>query len=216
MTAAVGSKLTDMVAGEIDQETRLLAAIAYGEGSTDDVEAEIAGIVHAVVNRAKAWGDKKVTEVVASDPNYTYAANGKNVRFNLLKAADVSQINKPKGMRIAVNAAREALAGQGDDPSNGAYWWDGIDLKDKKPFNPRIQHGFRYDDPSHDIFGMDAIAKTKVIYWQVKNKKTGKIENSQERGRFDCVYRSTAAHGKTIFWRYTPEYVKATGAKEYK
>ncbi|MDX9844184.1 MAG: hypothetical protein RBT42_10535, partial [Aquabacterium sp.] len=71
-------------------------------------------------------------------------------------------------------------------------------------------------NPAHDIFGMDAITKTKVIYWQVKNKKTGKIENSQERGRFDCVYRSTAAHGKTIFWRYTPEYVKATGAKEYK
>ena len=163
MTVVVDSKLTASVVGEIDQETRLLAAIAYGEGSTGDVEAEIVGIVHAVVNRAKAWGGKKVTEMVAADPDYTYAANGKNVRFNLLEAADISQINKSKGMRIAINAAREALAGQGDDPSNGAYWWDGIDLKDRKPFNPRIQYGFRYGDPAHNIFGMDATTKTRVI-----------------------------------------------------
>ena len=210
MTNSTITDLTSEISGEIDSETRLLAAIAYGEGSTDDVQEEIAGIAHAVVNRAKAWGDKKVSEVVAADPNYTYAANGKCVRFNLLKAASVAQINKSMGMRLAINAAKEALAGQGTDPSNGAYWWDGLDLKDKKPFNPRIQYGFKYGDPAHNIFDMTEITKTMIIYWQVKNKKTGKIENSKERGRFDCVYRSTAAYGKTIFWRYTPDYVKAT------
>ena len=216
MTNSTTTDLKSEVSGEIDSETRLLAAIAYGEGSTDDIQDELAGIAHAVVNRAKAWGDKKVSEVVAADANYTYAANGKCVRFNLLKAASVAQINQSIGMRIAINAAKEALAGQGTDPSNGAYWWDGIDLKDKKPFNPRIQFGFKYSDPAHNIFGMPEITKTMIIYWQVKNKKTDKIENSKERGRFDCVYRSTAAYGKTVFWRYTPDFVKATGAKEYK
>lgn len=204
------------VTGTIDAEVRLLAAIAYGEGSTADVEDEIAGIAHAVVNRAKAWGNKKVSAVVAGDPNYTYAANGKNDRFNVLKAASLAAINKSKGMRIAINAAREALAGQGGDPSNDAYWWDGIDLKDKKSFNPRIQHGFKYGEPEHNIFDMDEITKPVVTYWQAKNPKTGQLENTKERGRYDCVYRSTAAHGKTIFWRYTPEYVAATGGKEYK
>jgi len=216
MTNSTSIDLKSEISGEIDSETRLLAAIAYGEGSTDDIQEEIAGIAHAVVNRAKAWGDKKVSEVVAADPNYTYAANGKCVRFNLLRAASVAQINKSMGRRLAINEAKEELAGQGTDPSNGAYWWDGIDLKDKKPFNPRIQYGFKYGDPAHNIFEMPEITKTMIIYWQIKNKRTGKIENSKERGRFDSVYRSTAAYGKTIFWRYTPDYVKATGAKEYK
>lgn len=31
---------------------------------------------------------------------------------------------------------------------------------------------------------------------------------------FDATYISTAAHGNTIFWRYDPDYVKASGAKE--
>lgn len=216
MNADITMDLTSEISGDVDSETRLLAAIAYGEGSTDDVQEELAGIAYAVVNRAKAWGNKKVSEVVSADPNYTYAANGKNVRFNLLMAASLAQINKSMGMRLAVNAAKAALTGQGSDTSNGAYWWDGIDLKDKKPFNPRIQYGFMYGESAHNIFDMPEISKTKIIYWQVKNKKTGKIENSKERGRFDCVYRSTAAHGKTIFWRYTQDYVKATGAKEYK
>lgn len=205
-------KITD----KVDAETRLLAAIAYGEASTADLEDEVAGIAHAVVNRAKAWGNKKVSAVLAADANYTYAANGKNERFNLLKAASLEAINKSKGMRIAVNAAREALAGQGRDTSNNAYWWDGIDLKDKKSFNPRIKHGFKYGAPEHNIFGMEEISKPVVTYWQAKNPKTGELENTKERGRYDCVYRSTAAHGKTIFWRYTPEYVSATGGKEYK
>lgn len=201
---------------DLDHETRLLAAIAYGEGSTSDVELEISGIAHAVVNRAKAWGGRTVSQVIRDEPNYTYAANGKNERFNLLMASSVEAINKSTGMRMAVNAARNALAGMGDDPSNGAYWWDGIDLKDRKLSNPRIAYGFKYGAPEHNIFDMDPILKTKVIYWQVRNKRTGQIENSQERGRFDCIYVSKAAHGKTIFWRYNPDYVKASGAKEYK
>lgn len=208
--------LCSEIPGQIDSETRLLAAIAYGEASVDDISEEILGIAHAVVNRAKVWGKKKVSEIISADPNYTYAANGKCVRFNLLKSSTIQQINQSRGMRIAVNSAIDALKGKGSDPSNDAYWWDGLDLKDKKSSNPRIQYGFKYGDPSHNIFSMQEIKKTVIIYWQIRNKKTGKIENSKERGRFDCVYRSTAAYGGTIFWRYSSEYVSATGAKEYK
>lgn len=216
MTETVISKRRDLITGDIDAETRLLAAIAYGEGSTDDVEEELAAIAHAVVNRAKVWGNRKVSEVIRDDPDYTYAAKFGAERYKLLMGASLNAINKSVGMRIAVNAAKEALSGQGDDPSNDAYWWDGIDLKERKPANPRITYGFKYGSPAHNIFGMDPILKPGVIYWQVRNKKTGKIENSKERGRFDCTYVSRAAYGKTIFWRYNPDYVKATGAKEYK
>lgn len=212
--AVAASGLAAEVTGSIDAEVRLLAAVAYGEGSTADVEEELAGIAHAVANRCKAW-DKTVAEIIRVDSGYTYAANGKCVRFNQLKAAGLDEINKNGGMRIAVNAARQALAGEGSDPSNGAYWWDGYDLKDKKQSNMRILRGFKYGDPSHNIFGMQPILVPVTLYWQAVNKN-GDVVNTKVRGSFDCAYVSKAAHGGTIFWRYNPDYVKASGTKEFK
>lgn len=84
------------------------------------------------------------------------------------------------------------------------------------PGNPRIGGGFKYGTQEHDIYGMQSIVKTVVQYWKVINKKTGATVTSSERGRFDSVYISTAVCGESIFWRYNPNFVKATGAKEYK
>lgn len=204
------------IAGEISSEVRLLAAISYGEASTDDDSQEVLGIAYAVANRARAWEGKKISDLLKADRNYTYAANGTNTRFNLLMAAPLKSINKSPPMRVAVNAAINALSGKGYDPSNGAYWWDGIDLKLKKQVNPRIAYGFKYGAQEHNIFEMQPITKTVIIHWRVINKKTGETVDGTERGRYDAIYVSTAAQGKTIFWRYNPDYVKATGAKEYK
>jgi hypothetical protein len=198
-----------------DAETRLTAAIAYGEASVDEVVDEIAGIAHAVANRAKAWR-KTVPQMIAADPGYSYATNGTNVRFNLLMKSQLDEINNSRAMRIAVNSAAQALAEKGEDPSNGAFWWDGIDLKEYRNENSRIKLGFKYGAKSHNIFDMPPIKKTVIKYWQVKSKLTGLLVDSTERGRFDYVYISTAAHGGTIFWRYTREFVGASGAKEYK
>lgn len=211
----VTSDLTAEIAGPLDPEAQLVAAIAYGEASVEDNENEIAGIAHAVVNRARAW-KKTISAMLQSDPGYTYAANGHNIRFNLMKKATVKSINQTRAMRIAVNAASQALAGKGLDPSNGAYWWDGVDLMERKSVNPRINQGFKYATDDHNIFDMKPIKKTLIIYWKVRNKKTGEEVDSSERGRYDCVYISTAAQGKTIFWRYNDDYVRATGAKEYR
>jgi hypothetical protein len=209
------SDLARLVETVPDAETRLTAAIAYGEASVDEVVDEIAGIAHAVANRAKAWR-KTVPEMIAADPGYSYATNGKNVRFNLLMKSTLDSINRSRAMRLAVNSAAEALAGKGMDPSGGAFWWDGIDLKDYRQENSRIKLGFKYGAESHNIFSMSPIKKTVIKYWQIKNKVTDALVDSTERGRFDYVYVSTAAHGKTIFWRYTQDYVGASGAKEYK
>jgi hypothetical protein len=208
--------LSAEVEGEIDSEVRLLAAVAYGEASTDDDSEEVLGIAYAVTNRARAWGGKKISDLLKADRNYTYAANGTNTRFNLLMASSPKAINKSLPMRAAINSAINALNGKGHDPSNGAYWWDGIDLKLKKPVNPRIAYGFKYGAQEHNIFEMQPITKTVIIHWRVVNKKTGQTVDGTERGRYDTIYVSTAACGKTIFWRYNPDYVKATGAKEYK
>jgi hypothetical protein len=208
--------LSAEVDGEINSEVRLLAAVAYGEASTDDNSEEVLGIAYAVANRARAWGEKKISDLLKSDRNYTYAANGTNTRFNLLMASSPKAINKSLPMRAAINSAINALNRKGHDPSNGAYWWDGIDLKLKKQVNPRIAYGFKYGAQEHNIFDMQQITKTVIIHWRVINKKTGETVDGAERGRYDAIYVSTAACGKTIFWRYNLDYVKATGAKEYK
>lgn len=46
--------------------------------------------------------------------------------------------------------------------------------------------------------------------------QTGKLVNSKERRRYDSIWVSTAANGKTIFKTHNADYVSATGAKEYK
>jgi hypothetical protein len=208
--------LSAEIDGEIDSEVRLLAAVSYGEASTDDDSEEVLGIAYAVANRARAWGGKKISELLKADRNYTYAANGTCTRFNLLMAASPKVINKSLPMRVAVNCAISALNGKGHDPSNSAYWWDGVDLKLKKQVNPRIAYGFKYGAQEHNIFQMQPISKTVIVHWRVVNKKTGETVDGTERGRYETIYVSTAARGKTIFWRYHPDYLKATGAKEYK
>jgi hypothetical protein len=51
----------------------------------------------------------------------------------------------------------------------------------------------------------------------VKRQSGKEVSREQvEMGRYDHVYVSTAAHGSTIFWRNSDEYMKVTHAKEYK
>jgi hypothetical protein len=203
------------IEGPIDPEIQLLAAIAYGEASVNDDPEEVLGIAYAVSNRARAWG-KTISGVLKSDPNYTYAANGTCTRFNLLMASSPAKINHSPPMRTAVNAAINALNKKGHDPSSDAYWWDGLDLKEKRQGNPRISRGFKYGAQEHNIYQMEPIIKMVIAYWTVTDKKTKLPVDGSERGRFDTVYISTSARGQTIFWRYNPNFVKATGAKEYK
>jgi hypothetical protein len=209
------AELMATVKEPLASEARLIAAIAYGEASTDDNVEEVCGIAHAVINRSAAWGIS-VAEMLKKDKNYTYAANGGNARFNLLNGASVEKINDSAAMRVAVNAAIRAASGEGGDPSNGAYWWDGLDLKDLVKTNPRVAHGFKFASDDRNIFKMDPIIKNVIVHWRVRDKKTLLEVDSVERGRYDTVYVSTAAKGKTVFWKYNPDFVRASGAKEYK
>lgn len=199
----------------ISHEVRLLAAIAYGEASTANDPEEMGGIAFAVANRCRAWGGKTVAELRAADPNYAYAWNGSNARFNKLIAASDDDIAVHPGMTIAVQSARRALANEGPDPSAGAFWWDGLDFKTNAR-HPKIRDGFKWGDPSHNIFGVAENKYEVIVRWQIRNRKAGKIVDGAERGRYDSMWVSTAAHGKTIFWRYNPQYVSATGGKAYR
>ncbi|MGN6653445.1 hypothetical protein [Trinickia sp.] len=204
------------MSGEISQEVRLLAAIAYGEASTANDPQEIGGIAFAVANRCRAWGGKTVSELRAADPDYAYAWDGSNARFNKLMRTADSEIELNLGMRQAVDWAQKALANDGPDPSNGAFWWDGLDFKTQYESRPKVRDGFKWGSPSDNIFGVPEKRRERIARWQVRNKKTGKVVDGSERGRYDSVWVSTAAHGSTVFWLYNPDYLKATGAKAYR
>lgn len=200
----------------ISADVRKLAAIGYGEASTDNNSLEVRAIAFTVANRMRAWGFSDLESLLtAAGSGYVVATQGNNVRYNLLMNASVEAIESDPNLRGAVESARDALANRGDDPSNGAYWWDGVDIRSKS--NPRHSSGFHYGDPAHDIFGVkEVILKERITYWTQYNKKTGAMVNTRERGRYSYKYVSTAAIGKTIFWKASPDYINATGAKEYR
>ncbi|CAN0617656.1 conserved protein of unknown function [Burkholderia multivorans] len=204
------------MSGSISRDVRLLAAIAYGEGSTANDSQEIGGIAFAVANRCRAWGGKTVSELRAADPNYSYAWDGSNARFNKLMLTPDSAIEVNPVMRLAVEWARKALAGEGLDPSNGAFWWDGLDFKTNYANHPKVRDGFKWRSSSDNIFGVPEKRREVIVRWKIRNRKTGKIVDGGERGRYDSVWVSTAAHGSTIFWQHDPDYLKASGGKPYR
>ncbi len=201
---------------KIDDETRLLASVAYGEASTANNSDEIGGIAFAVANRCRAWGGKTVSALKAVEPNYAYAWDGSNARFNKLMKASESVIRKDAGMSLAVDWATAAINNEGADPSNGGFWWDGLDFKTNYNNHPKVRDGFKFGDPSHNIFKVQEKKREVIVRWKIKNKKTGQIVDGAERGRYDAVWVSTAAHGSTIFWSHPKDYITATGGKAYK
>lgn len=204
------------MSGTISQEVRLLAAIAYGEASTANDPQEIGGIAFAVANRCRAWGGKSVAELRAADSNYSYAWNGSNDRFNKLMRTPDREIELNPGMKLAADWAQKALTNDGPDPSNGAFWWDGLDFKTNYACHRKVQAGFKWGDLSHNIFDVPEHRIEVIVRWKIRNKKTGTIVDGGERGRYDSVWVSTAAHGGTVFWQHNPDYLKATGGKAYR
>ncbi len=180
------------------RDLRLLAAIAYGEASTANDSDEIGGIAFAVANRCRAWRGKTVSELRVADPNYAFAWNGSNQRFNKLMSTPDDKLEADTGMRLAIEWARKALANDGPNPSNGAFWWDGLDFKTEYATHPKAQIGFKWGDPSHNIFEVPENKRLFIKRWRIVNKKTGKVVDGAERGRYDSVWVSTAAHGSTI------------------
>ena len=192
----------------------LLAATAYGEASLDNVYEEMAAIANVIVRQSKA---RSVSIKTLLGPANTYAfaaSNGGNERFKALKKASSDKLESDKGMKDALKAARNALSG-GTDYSNGAYFWDGVDLKTNYKNHPKVKKGIKFADPKHNIFGVKEKDITEVVtHWQHQDKN-GKVVNGKERGKYKYTYISTTAYGKTVFWRYGDEFLQATGNRPY-
>lgn len=196
------------------EEEILLAATAYGEASLENVYEEMAGIASVIVRQSTA---RSVSIKTLLGPANTYAfaaSNGGNDRFKALKNADAAKRQSDAGMRDALKAARNALNG-GYDYSNGGYFWDGVDLKTNYAKHPKVTRGIRFADPKHNIFGVkEKEIPEVVVHWQHRDKHNNLV-NGKERGRYAHTFVSTAAHGKTVFWRYNDDFLQATGNKAY-
>jgi hypothetical protein len=201
----------------LNEETRLLAAMAYGEASAQDVPEEMSALASVIVRQRNARGYQDLMNFTKNEKSFSFVVADGNVRYKRLMKASEAEIAKDPGMTAAVAAATNALAG-GKDLSNGAYFWDGADIKSNYKNHFKVGQGIHFGDNAHNIY---AINESTVLVIKKKitiRKKHGKVisETEVEVGRYDHVYISTAAYGGTIFWKFNPEYVRLSHAKEFK
>ncbi|GAA7768351.1 MULTISPECIES: hypothetical protein [Cupriavidus] len=164
----------------------------------------------------KARGYSTIEAFTSKDKNFSFVRTDGNVRYARLMRATEKDIEKSPAMSDAVKAARSAFAG-GTDYSNGAYFWDGADIKSNYKNHEKVKFGIHITNPAHNIYGISDSGKTKILYKNVKKKVDGHVKNEQQEvGRYSWVYESTAGVGGTIFWRYGRDWLTVTRAKEYK
>lgn len=201
---------------KLSDEMRMLAAMAYGEGSTEDDMEEMYALASVMRRQQLARGYASVKEFGTSDKTFSFVTNDGNPRYNKFMKASDAQIAKDLGMSTAVKAAENAFAG-GVDHSNGAYFWDGADIKTKYKTHFKVRHGIKFTDPKHNIYGIKESTMTTVnLYKTTKKRVNGKVVTEKTLvDSADHVYESTAAHGGTIFWKQSSHYLNVTKSKEW-
>ncbi|GJJ00998.1 hypothetical protein RugamoR64_15360 [Duganella rhizosphaerae] len=203
---------------ELRAETRQLAAIAYGESSTKDDPDEMFALASVLVRQRDARGYKDIISFATKEKTFAFAVSDGNRRYADLMKASEKDIERHPGMKMAISAAVNALEG-GVDKSNGAYFWDGADIKSNYKHHFKVRRGIKITDPAHNIYGIQDSTKLEIKYktTKVKNTSTGKVSITRvEVGRYDHQYDSTAAYGGTIFWKFNPQFLEVTHGWEYK
>lgn len=203
---------------ELHTETRLLAAIAYGESSTKDDQDEMFALASVLVRQRDARGYKDIMSFATGENTFAFAVSDGNRRYADLMKASEKDIERHPGMKMAIAAAVNALEG-GVDKSHGAYFWDGADIKSNYKHHFKVRRGIKFTDPSHNIYGILDSTKLEIKYKTTKfrNADTGKVSITRvEVGRYDHQYDSTAAYGGTVFWKFNPQFLEVTHGWEFK
>lgn len=206
------------MANTLNSETRQLAAMTYGESSTNNDVDEMFAIANVLVRQRDARGYQDIMSFAKSEPSFSFVVADGNSRYKKLMNATEVDIRKDAGMSTAIDAAENAL-NSGLDKSNGAFFWDGRDIKTNYSNHFKVKHGIKFLDPAHNIYHIKESTKEVIIYKiiKIRNKKTNRSRTKKVKvGRYDHVYESTAAYGGTIFWKFNPDYLNVTHAKEYK
>lgn len=212
--------MSDTTLPPISDEERLLAAMAYGEGSVSNDANELKALASVLVRQKNARGYSSMSDFVNGESSYSYVTSDGNARYTKLKKATDENIRNDTGMSNALAAAKNALA-NGEDLSNGAYFWDGADIKSNYDKHFKVKHGIKFSDPLHNIYSIAESTKVVILYKEVKKKEkvNGKIKTKKEKveiDRYDHVYDSTAAYGGTIFWKNNDDYIRVSKGKLYK
>jgi hypothetical protein len=204
--------LLDWSIVEYDSDTFLLAAVVYGEASTQNNYFEMAAIANVIVRQSKAR-NATLSKLLGPHSTFAFAASDSNHRTAAFRKAAKLQGASDPAMTFALMAAANAIRG-GTDYSNGAYFWDGADLKSNYMHHPKVKQGIKFTNPKHNIYGIQETSVNVTIFWQIPAKGGGTV-NGKERGSYTYVYESTTAFGGTVFWKYGNDFLKATGNKIY-
>jgi hypothetical protein len=203
---------------KLDKQVRQLAAMAFGEASSADDENEMSAIASVLVRQRDARGYTDIATFAAQEPSFSFVVSDGNARYSKVMKALEADIAKHKGMKAAVKAAINAING-GPDKSNGAYFWDGADIRSNYKRHFKVRHGIKFSDPAHNIYNIPESTKVGIVYkiTKKKNAKTGQVTTAREEvGRYDHHYDSTAAYGGTIFWKFNQQFLDVTHARNYK
>ena len=191
-------------------ETRLLAAIAYGESSTADVYEEMAAIASVMVRQMRARGYKTIASFTSAERSFSFVVADRNKRFTKFMNATHAEIEKSAGMSKALEAANNALT-DGTDHSGGAYFWDGADIKTNYNNHVKVRAGIYFSAPQHNIYDVAPTDGEYQLSIRIKRKKAGKIIHEKKViGTYPYLYESTAAHGGTIFWKLGADWLKVS------
>src|SRR5207247_2091809 len=200
----------------MDDDVRMLAAMAYGESSPVNNKEEIYSIASVLERQRKARGYASIKDLGTKDKTFSFVTSDGNIRYAAFMNATEAQIESDSGMRKAREGAINAKE-NGVDYSNGAYFWDGADIKSNYKKHFKVRHGIKITDPSHNIYSINDSTKLVILTKIIKKRVAGKIVMEKiEVGRYSHVYESTAASGGTIFWKQSDAYLSVTKAKPYK
>lgn len=200
---------------KIDGDVRMLAAMAYGEASSANDEKEIYALASVLERQREARGYATIKDLGTQDRTFSFVTSDGNKRYTAFQKATDAQAQNDAGMKIAIAAAKNAKAG-GVDYSNGAYFWDGADIKSNYAKHFKVRKGIKIMDPAHNIYNIKDSTNLVILNKLVKKKVGGKIVTEKvEVGRYDHIYESTAASGGTIFWKQSDDYLNVTKAKPY-
>lgn len=160
------------------------AQTLYAESSPRTSMKEVAAIFSVLENRAKAYGTDVMSQMSEKYPMGVYGSRPKDrERYNERgPAADAKRLNVKAGLILGLQS--------NTDYSNGGFWWDGTDFKSGGAHEQRYKPGYKFTDPTHDIYKLG------------NNQKPGQSST----GTWLFKYQSTEVINKTTFSKLTDEW----------
>lgn len=178
-----------------------MTAALYGE--TDEKNytlEEMQAIGDVIINRSELMKTTVTKEIQAPGQVNGYYDNDSQGITHRGRT-----LNNNARLRTSRNATITTILGTSKGKSNGAYWWDGADIKSNMH---NKEWGIHYTDPKHDIYKTgDTTVGPFQEHWQPSGKNRGEPWNHK--------LDSTAAYGGTVFWKKNSNYQDVTDNKVY-